>query len=298
MTDTTALKAGSLFPAEVIPQLVSKVRGHSSLAKLSNQTPIPFSGTQEMVFSLDGNASIVGEGEAKPAGKASVTTKIIKPYKFVYQARITDEFKYASEEKQLNYLQAFIDGFAKKIAYAFDVAAIHGVEPKSLTDASFKATNSFDGVVTDNVVTYAEASFDDNLDSAVATVRSNGNDVTGMILSTVGGTALGKINDKSGQSVYPEFKFGQNPDKFFGMGSDINKTLTAAGEKDHAIVGDFESAFKWGYSEQIPLEVIEYGDPDGAGRDLKAHNEILLRAEAYIGWGILVPEAFARVKEA
>lgn len=297
MANTTQ-KAGSLFPSEIIPELITKVRGHSTLAKLSKQSPIPFAGTQEMIFNMTGNASIVGEGEKKAAGSTDITSKIIKPQKFVYQARITDEFKYASEEKKLNYLQAFIDGFAKKIAEAFDIAAIHGLEPKSLSEASFKATNSFDGVVTDNVVTYAEATFDDNLDSAVATIRSNGNDVTGIALSTAGGTALGKIKDKNGQSIYPEFKFGQNPDNFFGMSSDINKTLTIAGDKDHALVGDFENAFKWGYSENIPLEVIEYGDPDGQGRDLKAHNEICLRTEAYIGWGILIPEAFARVKEA
>ena len=46
------------------------------------------------------------------------------------------------------------------------------------------------------------------------------------------------------------------------------------------------------------MEIIEYGDPDGLGRDLKAYNEILLRAEAYIGWGILLPENFARITEA
>ncbi len=54
--------------------------------------------------------------------------------------------------------------------------------------------------------------------------------------------------------------------------------------------------FKWGYAENVPLEIIEYGDPDGSGRDLKAYNEILLRAEAFIGWGILDTDAFARVE--
>ena len=45
----------------------------------------------------------------------------------------------------------------------------------------------------------------------------------------------------------------------------------------------------------IPLEVIEYGDPDGLG-DLKRTNEVVLRAEAFIGWGILDSASFARVK--
>ena len=63
----------------------------------------------------------------------------------------------------------------------------------------------------------------------------------------------------------------------------------------HALVGDFAGAFRWGYANNIPLEVIEYGDPDGAGHDLKQYNEVCLRAEAYIGWGILDADAFAAV---
>ncbi|MDK6788255.1 phage major capsid protein, partial [Actinotignum timonense] len=82
---------------------------------------------------------------------------------------------------------------------------------------------------------------------------------------------LGKIK-VNGVVQYPEYRFGQNPDSFYGMKSDVNKTLTtvaSTAKKDHVIVGDFENAVKWGYAENIPLEIIEYGDPDGAGRDLK-----------------------------
>lgn len=292
-----SLKTNSQFNPELVTELMSKVQGYSVLAKLASQTPIPFNGSEQFIFNLEGNAQIVGEGEQKSAGKATLTSKIIRPLKFVYQARITDEFKYATEEKRIDYLKAFSDGFAKKIAVAFDLAAIHGLEPKSLTDASFRDTNSFDGLITDNVVTFDANAIDDNIDAAVQTVVANNYDVTGLALSPLAGQSLAKIK-VNGVVQYPEFRFGQNPDSFYGMASDVNKNLVATGgtaEKDHVIAGDFQNMFKWGYAENIPLEVIEYGDPDGAGRDLKAHNEILLRAEAFIGWGILDADAFARV---
>ena len=293
-----ATKAGTLFKPELVKELISKVQGRSVLAKLSSQTPIPFNGVEQFIFNLEGNAQIVGEGEQKQAGKAKITSKVIKPLKFVYQARITDEFKYASEEKQMSFLSAYMDGFAKKIAEAFDLAALHGLEPKTMTDASFRATNSFDGLITGNIVNYDEAHIDDNIDTAVQTIVAKGGEVTGIALSPTAGQNLAKIK-VNGVVQYPEFRFGQNPDSFYGMKSDINKNLTVTGgtaETDHAIVGDFQNRFKWGYAENIPIEIIEFGDPDGAGRDLKAYNEICLRAEAFIGWGILDEDAFARVK--
>jgi HK97 family phage major capsid protein len=293
-----AMKAGTLFKPELVTELISKVQGRSVLAKLSSQTPIPFNGVEQFIFNLEGNAQIVGEGEQKLGNKAKLTSKVIKPLKFVYQARITDEFKNASEEKRMNFLSAYMDGFAKKIAEAFDLAALHGLEPKTMTDASFRATNSFDGVINGSIVTYDETKIDENLESAVQQVTARGCEVNGIALSPAAGQALAKVK-VNGVVQYPEFRFGQNPDSFYGMKSDINKNLTVTGgtaETDHAIVGDFQNRFKWGYSENIPMEIIEYGDPDGAGRDLKAYNEICLRAEAFIGWGILDEDAFARVK--
>lgn len=296
----TTLKSTQLFTPELVQDMFTKVKGHSSLAVLSTQTPIPFSGTETFVFNLEGNAQIVGEGEQKSGNKATIKSKTIKPVKIVYQTRVTDEFMYCSDEKKVKYMQQFTDGFAVKIAEAFDIAAIHGLEPKTLTDASFKATNSFDGLVTDNVVNYNAGEIDNNIEAAVEMVILDGGVVTGLALSPAAGSALGKVK-VNGVSQYPEFRFGGKPQNFAGMKSDVNRTLTINGgtaKKDHAIVGDFDKAFKWGYAENIPMEVIEYGDPDQTGRDLKAHNEICLRAEAYIGWGILEPNSFARVEEA
>ena len=177
------------FPAPLVAEMFSTVQGHSALAKLSASKPIPFNGETEMIFSMAGEASIVGEGANKPAGDASVTPKVIKPVKFVYQHRVSNEFIYASEEGRLNYLQTFADGFAKKIARGLDIAALHGVNPADLANASFKATNSFDGLVT-NTVTYAAANIDANIDAAIAMITASEREVSGLALSPTAGSAL------------------------------------------------------------------------------------------------------------
>lgn len=295
-TRTTA--GTTMFPAELAKELFSTVVGHSSLAKLSGEKPIPFAGESVFTFSLDGEVSIVGEGDNKPAGNATFGSKVIRPVKMVYQHRVSDEFIYLSEEGQIPYLQAFAEGFAKKIARGLDIAAMHGLNPADLSDASFKSTNSFDGLVS-NTITYAAASIDDNIDDAIHAVTGAERAVNGIALSPAAGAALSKIK-VNGVAQYPEFRFGQNPAAFYGMGSDVNptvsKTGTAAGSvTDQVIVGNFADAFRWGYAENIPLEVIEYGDPDGLG-DLKRKNEVVLRSEAYVGWGILDPASFAIVR--
>ena len=294
----TRTQAGASFPTELVNEMFNKVNGHSALAKLSAQKPIAFNGETVFVFSAGGEAAIVGEGDSKPAGDAVVTPKTIRPIKFVYQHRVSNEFIYNAESK-LNYLQTFADGFAKKIARGLDIAAMHGVNPADLADASFKATNSFDGLVTGNTVTYAAATVDDNIDAAVQMVIADGGVVNGIAMSPAAGSALAAIK-VAGVAQYPEYRFGSNPDAFYGMKSDVNSTVSVTGsatgsQTDHVIVGDFQNAFRWGYAKNIPLEVIEYGDPDGLG-DLKRTNEVVLRAEAFIGWGILDADSFARVK--
>ena len=56
--------------------------------------------------------------------------------------------------------------------------------------------------------------------------------------------------------------------------------------------------FKWGYSKDIPLKIIEYGDPDNSGKDLQGYNQVYIRAEIFMGWGILDANSFTRVVKA
>lgn len=297
-TKTTSTKNNvAMFPANLVTEMFNSVVGHSALAKLSGAKPIPFAGETVFTFSMNGEVSIVGEGSNKPAGDADFTPVTIRPIKMVYQHRVSDEFVKLSEEARLPYLESFADGFSKKMARGLDIAAMHGLNPADLTDASFKATNSFDGLIS-NKVTYAAATVDDNIDAAIAMVTGAERVVNGIAMSPTAGSDLSKIK-VNGVVQYPEYRFGQNPEAFYGMGSDVNATVSkkksGATATDHVIVGDFAEAFRWGYAENIPLEVIEYGDPDGQG-DLKRTNEVVLRSEAFIGWGILDANSFAIVE--
>ena len=82
-----------------------------------------------------------------------------------------------------------------------------------------------------------------------------------------------------------------------GLPTDINSTVSFAAANALGYVGNFRDFFRWGYASGTDIEIIEYGNPDNdaVAGDLKGHNQIYIRGEVYIGWGILVPAAFARI---
>ena len=277
------------FKPELVKETFSKVKGHSTIVKLAQQMPVAFSGNDIMTFNLDGEVAIVGEGGQKPAGEATIAPVSVVPIKVVYQHRVSDEFLRVSEEKALKMLEAFSDGFAKKIARGLDIMAFHGVNPADLEASAKIGDNHLDSKAA--AVTYTAGKPEAALTDAIAKIGDY--DVTGYALSKSFAADLGNYKE-NGVSQYPEFKMGANPGKLVGTACDVNSTVTKGNDKALAYVGDFQSAFRWGYADQIPMEVIQYGDPDGQG-DLKRTNEVVLRAEAWIGWGILDGGAFARV---
>lgn len=293
MASVDVLSKGSNFDPELVRDLVSKITGKSAVAKLSGQKPLAFKGSKEFVFDMPNEIDIVAENGAKSHGGATVTPKTVVPIKFEYGARVSDEFLYASEEEQIDLLRSFNDGFAKKFAKGFDLAVMHGLNPRTGSSSAVVGNNHFDYVVATarggNQIT-GTANPDTDLEDAIEAIQADGFMANGMALSPAFARSLASVKE-SGVTQYPEFRFGGQPEAFYGMGVDVNPTV---GLTDSAIVGDFD-AFRWGIAKQIPVEIIQYGDPDNSGKDLKGYNQIYIRAEVYAGWAILIPDAFARI---
>ncbi len=166
----SVLSKGTLFDPVLVKDLVSKVKGKSSLAVLSTQEPISFNGNKEMVFTMDNEIDIVAENGKKGEGGITIDPVTTVPIKFEYGARISDEFMYASEEEQLSILEAFNDGFAKKVAKGLDIAAFHGLNPRTSTASTVIGSNNFDSKVT-QTVTYNSEKVDENIESAIAVIE-------------------------------------------------------------------------------------------------------------------------------
>ncbi len=296
---TTLERGTTLFPHFLENEIFSKVTGHSSLAKLAGTTPVSFAGTDIFTFSLDSEANIVAESGQKTNGGATMSSVKMMPVKVEYGARVTDEFIRTSEERQLNMLGSFADGFAKKIGRALDIMGMHGMNPRTGALAStIIGTNSLGTNTNVNTLTYSATDLEKNIIDAIALIGDYMAD--GIAMSPAFATALAKAKDANGNRIFPELGWGQSATNVRGLAADVNSTVSYAvtGQATNntvAAVGNFGECFKWGYAANIPMEVIEYGDPDGNG-DLKRLNQIFLRAEAYIGWAILDPTAFTLIQ--
>lgn len=294
----------TLYDQALVTDLINKVNGKSSLAALGRQVPVAFVGNKEFTFTMDQDIDIVAENGAKSHGGITMAPVTIVPVKFEYGARISDEFVYASDEQRVDFLTAFNDGFAKKLAAGFDMAAMHGINPRSKVISSLVSSGSIDTLATDTV-TYNGSTPDANIEAAIALVEGNEYEVNGVAISTTMRSALAAMRTTAGERLFPDFAFGGAPAAIGGQRLSINKTVSQAVKAtsdataaivDHAIVGDFANMFRWGYGKEISLEVIEYGNPDNSDSgDLKGHNQVYLRGEAYLGWAVFDGDAFARV---
>lgn len=289
------LSKGNKFPLELTPELMNLVKGKSSLMRLSAAEPIPFNGKEMFTFNLDKEIEVVGENEKKSDGGATMGSVSITPVKVVYSMRCSDEFRYAAQAKRVDWLRAFSQGLVRKIAKGFDLMAFHGINPRTGNAAATQiGNNHFDYQVTKTVYQSA-VSANATVEAAIAEVGNDEWGVSGLIAAPSFRADLAKEIDGDNRPIFPELKWGAAPVELNGLPFEVNGTVNYGNSPDVAIVGDFAEYFRWGYAKEVMVEMIEYGDPDNTGVDLKGSNQVCLRGEAYIGWAIMIPEAFCRV---
>ena len=231
------------FPHELVREVFTGAKGKSSIAKLAEQTPIAFSGTDVMVFSMSGEVNLVAEGGKKGSHSGSNDTIKMVPLKIEYGQRVSDEFIRCSEEKQLEYLRAFSESFAGKIARGLDIMVMHGTNPATGAAATaLIGKNAFD--TNDHVtpVTYSALNPEANIESAVTAIGDY--DFNGIAMSKTFAADLAKLK-VNGVKQYPELGWGNAPASINGVPVDINSTVSVV-EGEYAYAGDFQNAFKWG----------------------------------------------------
>lgn len=298
------LATGSLtIPKQKLDPWLGKIQNGSAVAALSDQTPMTFGEGEAWTFSI-GEAEYVAEGAQKGQSTITPTVKTVKPFKFHKTLRMNEEVLWADEDRQMGVVDQILAEIQPALSRALDFGVFHEINPTggavvaAMNGGLTDTTNTLEAVLTgaNKVKPYAV------LDAADALVLADGYVPRDVALDPSFAAQFSSLRGgTTEQKLYPNFRLGTEVSELDGHRASVSNTVRALGVAAVAtnvigFVGDF-SAIRWGVQKSIGLEVIRYGDPDGAG-DLKRNNQVAFRAEVVYGWGIADLNAFAKITDA
>lgn len=283
------------LPTSVVTELLNKVKDASTIAALSPSAPQKFADTTYLVFNPTSEAEVVAEGGKKGSYDLDITPVVAKRTKIVTTTRVSDELKWADEDNQLEILSNIIADQTAALGRALDYIVYHAINPKDgLALEGYTALTA--GATAVTATDDATADIDSLTDALIDY------DINGFALSRTFASTLRKIRVPStGQRLYPEIPLSLNVGNIDGIAAAASGTVdgrlaqTATGVL--GIMGDF-NLIKWGMVRNMTAEVIEFGDPDNTGQDLKGYNQVAYRTEAVLAHAVLDPSGFAVLKSA
>ncbi len=295
--------ANLVLPQNLANGMWDRAQKGSVIARLVGQTPMKFGDVTYMTFTKDPRAEYVGEGSVKTSDTVAFGTKTVKPHKVQVTMRFNQEVKWADEDYQLGVLSTMAEKGALALSRALDLGLIHGMNPLTAT-AVTSITDELTTAVTQSqelVLTGAnKVAPDITLENAVGTLVGQGIDPNGIAFDPKLAWTFATQRYADGRKVFPDMSLNGDLSAFLGLNAVTGNTVSGMPEltdtKLRAIVGDW-NALKWGVQRRVPIELIEFGDPDGQG-DLKRLNQLALRLEIVYGWGLMDPDSFVLVKDA
>lgn len=291
--DTSKVK----IPRNVVTELLGKVKDASTIAALSPSTPQLFVDVDHMIFNPSSEAEVVEEGAKKGSYEQTLTPVTGKRFKVVTTTRVTDELRWADEDNRLEIVTNIMADQRDAIGRALDYVVYHAVNPKTGGALSgYTALTAESGVNTVTATDDPVADIDSLTDELIDW------DINGFALSRTFASSLRKLRVPStGMRLYPEIPLSLNVGNLDGIptavSGTVNGRLATTQTNVLGIMGNF-GLIKWGMVRDMFAEVIEYGDPDGSGNDLKAYNQIAYRTEAVFAYAVLDASGFAVLKSA
>jgi HK97 family phage major capsid protein len=283
-------------PTTELGRIADRVRQDSVLATLSPERPTLFGNVSAVRMSRKPRAQIVAEGAQKSSDTPEWASVVASPIKFQTTVRMTEEVRWLDQDHRLQIVDELVDALGESMARAVDLIGVHGINPITGTQAA--SVTSYLNQTTNR--TTAGASPTDELIAAVGGVAGAGYQATGVALDQGYAFNLATEQYDDGRDRNPGMGFGAGVQNWKGLNVASSNTVSgqpeAADTLLRALAGDFTQV-KWGFQRRIPVELIEYGDPDGNG-DLKGQNEIAYRAEGVIYVAIFDLDAFAAVDAA
>lgn len=284
-----------VLPSSVVTTLLGKVQDTSTIAALSPSEPMKFNDQTYLVFNPTSEAEVVAEGAKKSSYEIDTTPVVAKRVKIVTTTRVSDELKWADEDNQMEIVSNIIADQTRAIGRALDYIVYHAINPKT-----GEALSGYEALCDNATEVTATGEPVDDIDALTDALVDY--EINGFALSRGFASDLRKLRvPATGQRLYPEIPLSLEVGNLDGIpaatSGTVNGRLASEETGVLAIMGNFDM-IKWGMVRDMFAEVIEFGDPDNTGADLKGYNQVAYRTEAVLAYAVLDESAFAVLKSA
>jgi hypothetical protein len=282
-----------LLPKEVATVITKRAKDTSTIAALSPSEPQLFLDKDYMVFTGNSEAEVVAEGAQKSSYEETLAPVVGKRFKVQTTTRLSNELQWADDDAKLEIISK-IQADQRRDGPRPRLRRLPRLRPQEEDDP-----RRFNALAKSAVSVPATDDRIADIDSLAEAV-SDEYDINGIALSKTMANELRKIRVPStGQRFYPEIPINLQVGNLDGIpaatSGTVNGRLITPATGILAFLGDFR-LIKWGMVRDIWSEIIEYGDPDNTGKDLKGVNQIAYRTEAMYSYAILDPKGIAVLK--
>ena len=286
----TTAGVADLLPKTVSSEIWSTAVEESVIMRAARQMNIPGSGVAIPIITGDATADWVAETDEKPVSRATVSQKVLTPYKLAVIEPFSDEFRRDLPGLYAELARRLPSALARK----FDATVINGTAPGS----------GFDVLTNSAAVEVAGADVVDDLASVLTTVGAAGGDLSHWLVSPqLEGTVMVA---KDGQGNHAFLRDARTDTGAIGsiFGRDVLKSRAVydaeATPPVTGIAGDFARSAIWGSVEGIKVAISDQATINDGGTQINLwqRNMFAIRAEVEVGFIVRDPAHFVKLTAA
>ena len=286
----TTAGVADLLPKTVSSEIWSTAVEESVIMRAARQMNIPGSGVAIPIITGDATADWVAETDEKPVSRATVSQKVLTPYKLAVIEPFSDEFRRDLPGLYAELARRLPSALARK----FDATVINGTAPGS----------GFDVLTNSAAIEVAGADVVDDLANVLTTVGAAGGDLSHWLVSPqLEGTVMVA---KDGQGNHAFLRDARTDSGAIGsiFGRDVLKSRAVydgdATPPVTGIAGDFARSAICGSVEGIKVAISDQATINDGGTQINLwqRNMFAIRAEVEVGFVVRDPAHFVKMTAA
>lgn len=260
-----------VLPSDISSEIIQKTQSESAIMRLARQVSLPGRGVTIPVITGDPQAEWVAETAKKPVSNATLSTKLLRPYKIAVIETFSKEF--VRDAAAL--YDALVQRLPKALASVFDNTVL-GATAAPGSDFDTFAACTAQSILNANNGTYL------GLAAADADIAANGGIMNGLAFGAQGRGLLLTAVDGNNRPLFLASASEGVVDRVLGVPTYFNTSLYKAGSPSVVgIAGDWTKAI---YGTVNGVEIAVSDQATVGEINLWEQNMIAVRAEIEVGF--------------